>query len=198
MKASSNLKKIGLIGLLVSILVGTVLVFPINSVKAAVDPQAGTPPAQPSNPAGGQAQQVTRVENIYQRELRTLQAQGNRLNRVSTLTQKAEDLLAKLQAKGIDVSALQAALDDFKATIPSAQAAHDSAKAILAVHAGFDDNGKVTDIKVARETVRTAGQDLKEAHQIIQNAFQDLIREIRQFRQAHKGALRPNATPTPE
>jgi hypothetical protein len=123
-----------------------------------------------------------------------LVAQGNRLDRVETLTGKAETLIQKLKGRGIDVTTLENALKDFQAAIPGAQAAHQSAAGILAAHAGFDVNGKVSDAKLAQQTVVDAGQALREAHRILQNAFRDLIREIRQFKRDNRPA--PAASPS--
>ncbi|MDD5371267.1 MAG: hypothetical protein PHQ40_19465 [Anaerolineaceae bacterium] len=191
MKTMGSFKKVILGGLLVTLLAAGLLLAPNLAAQAASNPQTGNPPAtQPAQPQTNPLAQV-HIEKIYQRELTFLAAQGKRLERTDTLVGKAEALLQKLAGKGINVSPLQAALDDFKATIPSARAVHLSAEEILNQHAGLDANGKVTDLKTARETVLTAGQDLRECHRILKNAFADLIKEIRQFRTQNRTVLQP-------
>jgi hypothetical protein len=196
MKTIFSLKKILLAGaILVSLMAAMVLVVPSLSVQAAGSPQTGNPPVnQPSQPLANPAVNAAgpaRIEKVYQRELTALAAQGKRLDRTRTVVNRAETLLQKLKDKGINVSALQAAVDDFKATIPSAQAVHASAAGILNQHAGLDNSGKVTDLKTARQTVLTAGQDLRECHRILKNAFADLIKEIRQLRNQYRNVLKP-------
>ncbi|MCL4561772.1 MAG: hypothetical protein M1281_14335 [Chloroflexi bacterium] len=186
----------------VTLLAGAVFLVPSGLVQAAVSPQTGTPPTSPSTTPS--AQQTARLENLYQRELKALAAQGTRLNNVDALVVKAQDAINRLKANGKNVVPLQTALDDFNATLPSAEAAHASAQMILDAHAGFDANGKVTNLNQARQTVLTAGQDLRAAHRILTNAVRDLRRVVRIYRHAAAGsnpaapAGTPAATPTPD
>ena len=54
----------------------------------------------------------------------------------------------------------------------------------------------MTDATAARETVKTAGEALKEAHKVIRDGFRDLLRTVRQFRQKNRDQ-NPAASPAP-
>ncbi len=103
--------------------------------------------------------------------------------------------LDNFKARGVDVSPLQTALDNFKNTLPAATQVNATASAILSAHNGFDAGGGVTDQAAARTTVQSAGESLHEVHQILSAAIGDLRSEVKIFRQQHK-VKKPAATPT--
>ncbi len=134
------------------------------------------------------------LQKIYQREQDWLTKQASNLGKTGDIVTKVQDLITKAKAKGIDTSALEAALATFQSQIATAQAAHNTAAGILSAHNGFDGSGKVTDPTAARQTVKDAGQALKDAHSVLTQAVQDLRKAIQEFRDKNGAAA---AIPTP-
>lgn len=93
------------------------------------------------------------------------------------------------------MSALEAALAAFNASVADAQAAHAEAADILGTHAGFDANGKVTDKELAVQTLESAGEVLQEARQILREAEKTLKQAVREWLKANSPAPQPTATP---
>jgi len=174
-----------------------ILILPASSVFAAANPQTTTPPtATPAAPARlTPAEQAARVEQRLKNEQAWLTTQGNNLDRANKLVTVAQSVIDRFKARGVDVQPLQTALDDFNATLPSAVKVHETASGILNTHAGFDASGKVTDLATARATVQSAHESLEQCRQILKTAVSDLRTEIQNFRQAHKPAPKPTATP---
>jgi hypothetical protein len=145
-------------------------------------------PQAPQNPAGQAAGALRKaaLEKAFARENTASSAQAANLQRIAKLATTAQDWITKAQAKGWDVSDLQAALTTFNGQIANAQSLHNTAAGMLAAHAGFDASGKVTDPAGAAQTVKDARQSLKDAHGVIQQAAADLRSAIRTFRSAHK------------
>ncbi len=161
-----------LLGLLVG---GFALAFP-----AIARAQSSNPPAQPT-PTDKQAAQAARLEKAYQAELKQLDAQAKRLDAADARVQKAADRIVNLKSQGKDTTALEQELSDFKDELKAARTDHDSAASILKTHAGFDANGKVTDPKLAQDTVQQARKLLRDVPQNVRPAARDLVRAIRQF-----------------
>ncbi|MFN8453620.1 MAG: hypothetical protein U0401_02935 [Anaerolineae bacterium] len=126
------------------------------------------------------------LEFMLQRQQLMLTGQQQHLDLARQGITVTQSFLDQLKATGEDVSALQTALDTFTAKVAEAQTAHDTAKQILDAKAGFDANGKVTDLAQARETLKSARQAMQEAHEIIQQAAKEFRQAMRDFRQAHK------------
>jgi len=122
--------------------------------SAVTGPAAGTPP-----PTLNQA-----LTNIYQREQTWLSIQSNTLTDANTIAVNAQNWINTLKGQGKDTSALSTALAAFNAQVAAAQTGHDTASNILSGHAGFDNNGQVTDRGQAITTLRTAFQSLQSAH----------------------------------
>jgi hypothetical protein len=174
-----------------------VLILPATSVFAAPNPQTTQPPAAtPAAPATlTPAEQATRLEQRLKNEQAWLTTQGNNLDRVNQLVTRAQTVIDRFKSRGVDVQALQTALDDFKATLPSAVQVHNIASGILNAHTGFDANGKVNDLPTARATVQSAYESLDQCRQILKTAVTNLRSEIRNFRQQHRPKPTPTATP---
>ncbi len=167
-------------GLAVLSLTGAALVaVPVATAFA----DEGTPTPQAP---GLDKERAERLENLFQREQQWLNTQSATLARAGTIAGKVQGWIDTLKSKGVDVSALEAALATFRTQVASAQAAHDRAASILSAHAGFNPNGKAVHLEEALETVKSAGKALRESHQILRQAGQDLRRAIREFRQAHR------------
>ncbi|MBL8045338.1 MAG: hypothetical protein JNL09_02300 [Anaerolineales bacterium] len=152
--------------------------------------------AAESTPEPSGVRDGRRLALAYKNLQRLAEMQGNHLARVSTEgVAKVQELIDRAKADGKDVSALEAALATFKASLADAQAAHDEAVNILRTHAGFDDNGQVTDKEQAKETVKSAAEALKEARQILREAEKTLRQAIREWRAANQPTPQPTATP---
>lgn len=95
----------------------------------------------------------------------------------------AQDWIDVLSEEGHDVSTLQAALDDYRAGIDAAEESLNTATSVLDEHAGFDDEGKVTDRDQAIETLRNAGRPLRDAHRTLRDATIQFRRAVQDFRQ---------------
>jgi DNA repair exonuclease SbcCD ATPase subunit len=127
-----------------------------------------------------------RLERVYQRLLRAAEAQARHLEQAGQAAQRAQEWIDKLAEEGKDVGELQAALADFEAALAEAQGFHQEAQATLEAHAGFDDQGQVTDRTQALETVRAAGRALRDAHRTLQDGLIDLRRAVRDWRREHR------------
>lgn len=126
------------------------------------------------------------LEFMLQRQQLWLTGQQQRLDLARQSITITQSFLDQLKNTGEDVSALEAALNTFTTQIAAAQTSHDTAKQILEAKAGFDVNGKVTDMSQARETLKSAHQAMQDAHQILQQAIKDFRQAVREFRQAHR------------
>ena len=166
---------------LVSMLVGALaLAFPLTVVSAAGLNQDTQPPAADSTPDSA------RLEKLYQREQRLLEGQANRLERANEIVGRAEERIAELKANGKDTTVLEEALATFEDQLVEAQTAHAAAAEILNTHAGFDAAGKVTDAATAKETVKEAGQSLRETTKILRSAIRDVLRAMREYRRNNR------------
>lgn len=152
--------------------------------------------AQSSGPEGGAREKINRMregalERTYQRELNWLAAQEDHLNNARTLAEKARERTEQARQKGLDVSALERALDALDAAIAAAQGHHDRAAAVLNAHAGFDDAGKVTDPAAAKQTVEKAYRALSDAHLTLQKGVIEFRQALRAWRDAHRPQPQP-------
>jgi hypothetical protein len=162
-----------LAGLLVS---GFSLIFPSESAAASPVTQAPQSP-----PDTVDVTDPSQLENAYQRELDMLKAQGDRLARMEERGVKLAEHIAKLKDEGKDVTVLVAALADYKSDISNARSQHEKAALILKTHAGFDANGKVTDIKQAAGTTKDAGKIMRGVHLDLRETSRDLFQAVRKF-----------------
>jgi hypothetical protein len=136
----------------------------------------------------------TRLENLWVRQQATYQIQSNRLSNASTFIAKVQGLINKANSKGLDTSAVQAALNALSAVIPAVQAAQAPGAAIIASHAGFDASGKVTDRTTAIATVKSLSQVLKDTRTAMNGTLKALHEAVKAFRQANP---HPAKTTTP-
>jgi hypothetical protein len=140
-------------------------------------------------PRPGQQQAATQAaENMslnLQLEQNVLTREQLQLNNASKLVQKAQDLISKAQAKGVDVTALTAALDTFQQQVAAAQTTHDQAASILSAKNGFDANNHVTDAKAAHATLVSARDALRQTHLTLTNATLNLRLALQTWRSQH-------------
>jgi hypothetical protein len=131
-----------------------------------------------------------RLERVWARQLRIYE----RMGRTDEFVERVQKLIDRAKVNGKDVSAVQAALDAFKAAAKNAQPIYESVKGILNSHQGFDSNGKVTDPEKAKETVKAIHEKFKEIRETMNGTGKALHEAIKAFREANP---RPQRTPTP-
>jgi hypothetical protein len=112
-------------------------------------------------------------------------------NRLSLAREEAAFVQGRIDqenARGQDTTAVQAALDTFKAQVEVAQGHWNNAQGILAAAAGFDAAGNVVDAAQARTTLQQAGDAMRECGNVLRNASYD-------FRLAARDYLRNRLAP---
>jgi hypothetical protein len=167
------------------------LVALILATGLAAVPAIGVSAADPNSQAILE-QDYPRLSNIWAREQRIYQREGERLANADSLITKVQTLIDKANQKGWDTSSVQAALNAFSAAIPTAQASHYPGAAIISSHAGFDSDGKVIDRASAIATIRSLAQVLKDTRAAMNGIGKSLHEAIRAFREANP---RPTTTP---
>jgi hypothetical protein len=130
-----------------------------------------------------------RLERVWARQLRIYE----RMGRTDEFVAKVQKLIDRAKENGKDVSAVQAALDAFKAAVKNAQPTYESIKGTLNSHQGFDSNGKVTDPEKAKETVKAMHEKFKEIRDTMNGTGKALREAIKAFREANP---RPQPTAT--
>ena len=130
-----------------------------------------------------------RLERVWARQLRIYE----RMGRTDEFVERVQKLIDRAKENGKDVSAVQAALDAFKAAVKDAQPIYESIKGIINSHPGFDSNGKVTDPEKAKETVKAMHEKFKEIRETMNGAGKALHEAIKAFREANP---RPQPTST--
>lgn len=123
---------------------------------------------------------------LFDRVSLAAENQGNRIEYSKEIAAESQAWIDMLEAEGQDVSALQAALDEFNAEIAKAEESYNAAVEALNTHAGFDDQGNVTDASQGRETLYSAARDLRQAHLTLAQATLDFRIVIRDWRQEHE------------
>ena len=143
-----------------------------------------------------------RLEKIWAREQAIYTREDKALSNASTFIAKVQTLLDKANAKGLDTSAIQAALNALSSVIPTVQAAHAPGATIIASHAGFDASGTVTDRTTAIATAQSLAQVLKDTRTAMNGTLKALHEAVKAFRQAHPHSAAapstaPSITPSP-
>ena len=173
--------------LLVALVAGIGLAaLPAGTALAAPGQDEGNPPPQ---------EQISdeRLAEIWAREVALYERIGTRLDQIDTMTARVQEFITRANERGIDTSAVQAALDAFSAAVQDARPLYQSANGIVQSHQGFDDSGQVTDRARAIETVRELGGKLREVKAAMGGTGQALREAIRALREAN----RPSETPAP-
>lgn len=155
---------------------------------AAVPVYAAPSMEDPPPPADGAGLREAAVKLAYQR-LQSVEARTqNTIDKAPAGAGRLENLISQAKERGRDTAALEAALASFRGSMDSAQAKHDQGEAILETHAGFDDQGEVTDLKAAWDTVKSAGKEFREVGKTIASALRELHSAIRDWREANREA----------
>lgn len=143
---------------------------------------AGAPPVQEETGERGSP----RLEFAYLRLGHAAEDQALHLGHAGEVADFVQEWIDTLAEGGQDVSQLQAALDSFEAGLAEAQGHYEEAKAVLDAHAGFDDDGKVTDREQAAETLRQAGHSLRDSRRALKDGALELRRAVRDWRREHR------------
>lgn len=119
--------------------------------------------------AAPESQGQMALEKDYSMTKRKENHYSNLLTNADKKISMVQNRIARLQANGLDTTALQADLSVYQAQVASAQAFADDAANMLASHSGFSDN-KVTDMSLARQTMNSVGHDQFMINSILSSA----------------------------
>lgn len=157
--------------------------------------QQGTPtPGGPRATAGAKIAEFNK--EMYERAQNMLKSLQQIINKANQAANKTQEWIDEVKAKGVNTSEAEAALATFKTQIAAAQASYDSAKATLDAHAGYDNNGNVTDREQARQTILTVGKNVRDAHKTLVKATIDFQKTMRDLLKKYRESNR-TATPKP-
>jgi hypothetical protein len=156
----------------------------------------GSASAAPSKPVPSNATNAA-LSRTYKLEQNRLKVQEVRLNNADKHAGKVDELIAKLKAKGQDTTALEQAIDTFRAEIAKARTEWQAASTALSTHAGFDAAGKVTNADQARATLKEAHSHMQQAHLIAHAAYVNLHAAFATYRKAHREVKEPVAPVEP-
>lgn len=174
----------------------TLLIALVAALALASLPLVGVSALGENAPLPPQGQVTNeRLERVWALQLRIYERLGNGFDRSDAFVERVQALIDKARANGKDVSAVQTALDAFEAAFKDAQPIYEGGKGIVNSHQGFDENGKVTDLEKARETVQTMREKLQVIKEAMNGTGKALRKAIRDFRDANP---RPKNFPTPE
>lgn len=168
-------KRLVIAGLIVLMMMA---MMPTSSVFAA-------PLEEDPNPGSGK-DAYPRVEKAFQQVNEWYARQGEFLAKSGEFISRAEKLIGKAEERGLDTSSLRSLLESFAGSIPAVQDAHDRAGGIISAHHGFDENGKVIDINLARQTVKDAAAALQQGRQAHLGKGKALGEAIKAFWQVNK------------
>jgi len=151
----------------------------------AMDAYAAAPSDEVKPPVSA-ADRTARLERIWARQLTAYERQGKLLDHANALIERVQNLIDRAIEKGLDVSAVQEALDAFEDALRAARPIHQSANGIVNSHKGFDEAGTVTDPEQALETVKELGQHLREFRATMDGTGKALKDAIREFWQDNR------------
>ncbi len=166
--------------LIVTLLALVLLAVPAQSALAAGPNEPPTPAATPDPERA-----KTRLEWAFANQKLTIQRIDLNLQYQDEFVAGIEELIAKAKEAGKDVSAVEAALADYKKAVESSKLLYDQAAKLVQTHKGFNANGKVTDLEKARETVKQLGETLKQHRQAMGEAAKALREALKAFREAN-------------
>ena len=144
-----------------------------------------------TNPPASVQSAVTRLERAWKHQQFVFTRQGRLLDKADEFIARVQTAIDKANEKGWDTSLVQVALDAFASVVPLAKSAHVEGVEIIASHAGFDGNGKVTDRVLAAATVKSLTLVIRNTRSAINGTGMALREAIREFRQLHKPVPQP-------
>ncbi len=159
--------------------------FPMTSALAAGQTDLSQPPA------GEKGVSDDRLENVWDRMLNRYDRIGKMFDSDTKLADRAEQMIARLQAEGKSTTELEAALAAYEAAVKQAHPIYESCKGIINSHKGFDEEGKVTDSEFARETIQDLAGKMKEIKETMNGTGKTLLGLMKSIREEYL------PTPTP-
>ncbi|MCB2214256.1 hypothetical protein KQH50_02555 [bacterium] len=129
----------------------------------------GTVAAQPQDPPRGEGRpdrEPRSLEELYGDLIQRYNRVGDRLDDADRPAERLEDRIETLTENGEDADGLQTILDTFQANLAEVQTAYADLGEIVDEHAGFDDDGAVTDESLAVTTLRQIADGLLDVHQL--------------------------------
>jgi hypothetical protein len=140
-----------------------------------------------------QAGRSFRLEDIRQpgalkQEQQRLDRLQNQLTRTDKVVTRSQAFINQQKQAGKDTSTLENALKVFQSQVVNVKTAHDTAAAVLTQHAGFDDQGQVTDAAAARQTLQAARQALANGETTLRQARRDLAQAFAPWKNANPTA----------
>jgi len=122
------------------------------------------------------------LENLLIRENLALNNQQTRLTLSHTVAETTQTYINNQKSTGKDTSSLESALSAFTLAISQSEANNAAADSLLANPAGFDASGQVVDRDTALQTLRSAGQYLRQAHLTLTQATLNLRLAVQTYR----------------
>lgn len=110
------------------------------------------------------------LERLFDRLVDRYEDVGYKIHDSDDVTRKLEDRIETLIEEGEDPSELEGILAAFKENMTAVETAYDEVGAIVDGHAGFNDDGEVTDESVALLTLRQIAEGLLDVRQLGEDA----------------------------
>lgn len=148
--------------------------------------------AQGENPPTGKVSNE-KLEQAWARQLKAYEKIGKGFEDTDAQIAKFQERIDEASEKGKDVTALQAALHAFESALMSGKPVYDSISVIVNAHQGFDANGKVTDVELAKSTVGEMREKMQELKSAMNGTGKALREALKAFREANKPDKPENA-----
>jgi cytochrome c556 len=132
-----------------------------------------------------------KLEKIWARQLQLHERLGKMFADSEARLDKVQERIDKAKAAGKDVSAVQTALDNFRAALKTAKPIYESMNGLINSHQGFDADGKVTDAEKAKSTLKDVRGKSKEIKAALGGTGKALRDALKKFREANKPAQNP-------
>jgi len=111
---------------------------------------------------------------------------GEALESAEDSAGKAIARISDLEKEGSDVRMLEEAVATFEELYDQAQVDQQAALALVDAHAGFDLDGRVTDVKTARDTIKVVEPYLSGAREHMIDAIQTITAAVKEFRNVNQ------------
>lgn len=99
------------------------------------------------------------------------------LEKADNVSVRVSEEIQKLKNESKDTTELEAKLARYNELIGNAKKSHEKAEELYAEHKGFNDEGKVTDVKQAEQFLRDANTNITETNRYLKEAYK-VLREI--------------------
>lgn len=143
--------------------------------------------AQDENPPKGEVT-TEQLEKAWAKQLKVYEMLGKAFENTDAQFAKAQELIDRATANGKDASAIQSALNAFKAAVEKSRPVYDGLTTLVNSHAGFDANGKVTDATQAKATVQSVRAKMQELKTSMDGTGKALREAVKAFRENNKPA----------